>query len=97
MASEDARQEARDEIRQEIIKQSIILAFGVVTLILYTIGQRRMGEPDFTHDVAVKLGFTKAAKRDKEKELLRQVQREISWMEHGIPDSFGPECGGVYG
>jgi hypothetical protein len=96
-AEKEKETQEKDELRQEIIKQCIILGFALVTLVLYTVGQRRMGEPDFTADVARKLGIGRPVRRDREKELLEQVQREISWMEHGIPDSSGPEAGGLYG
>lgn len=82
--SKEETQESKDELRQEVIKQCIILGFALVTLVLYTVGQRRMTEPDFTADVAKKLGMYRPPRRDSQKEMLIQVQREISWMEHGI-------------
>lgn len=76
----------RDQLRAEVIKQAVILTFGVVTLILYTVGQRRMGEPDWWDTTVerwkIRLGF-KRYRRDEEAEMMRQVQREISLMEHG--------------
>lgn len=76
-----------DPIREEILKQCIILAFGVATLIIYTMGQRHMSGPDFVADVKRRFGG-KQARRDREAEALKQVQREISWMEHGVPEVF---------
>jgi hypothetical protein len=83
MAEEEVRQ-GRDELRQETVKQLIILGFAVITLVIYTVGQRRMSEPDFTQEVAARLGLARPSRRDREKEALEQVQREISWMEHGV-------------
>jgi len=53
-----------------------------VTLILYTVGQRKLGEPDFLQDLERLNPFRKQRKRDLEAEALEQVQKEISMMEH---------------
>jgi hypothetical protein len=74
---------APDAVRDELIKQAIIFGFGVVTLILYTVGQRKMGEPDFLAELRCWLRMGRPAVRDPEAEALEQVQREISLLEHG--------------
>lgn len=84
-------EDGKDPVREEIIKQCIILAFGVATLIIYTIGQRNMSGPDFVADMKRKLRITRPSAREREAEALAQVQREISWMEHGIPEAFDAE------
>ena len=71
-----------EAIREELLKQTIILVFGIVTLILYTVGQRKLGEPDFLQDLERLNPFRKQRKRDLEAEALEQVQKEISMMEH---------------
>jgi hypothetical protein len=76
----DTRSE--EAIREELLKQTIILVFGIVTLILYTVGQRKLGEPDFLQDLERLNPFRKQRKRDLEAEALEQVQKEISMMEH---------------
>jgi hypothetical protein len=72
-----------DAVREELIKQAIIFGFAVVTLVLYTVGQRKMGEPDFVADFRAWLGLVPRPRRDTEAEALEQVQREISLLEHG--------------
>jgi hypothetical protein len=74
--------EMTDEVRDEITKQCIILLFGIITLVIFTIGQRKMTDPDFLPDTARKLMLIPPKARDAEAEAMTQVQREISWMEH---------------
>jgi hypothetical protein len=82
----EERDEVRLEATKELIKQGISLAAFIITLIAYqcTI--------DKTYREVQKARIRKllnvVPKRDREQEALRQVQKEISLMEHG-------EYGGV--
>jgi hypothetical protein len=71
-----------EAIREELLKQTIILVFAIATLVIYTVGQRKLGEPDFLQDLERLNPFRKQRKRDLEAEALEQVQKEISMMEH---------------
>jgi hypothetical protein len=71
------------DLRQEVIKQLVILGFGIVTILLYTLGQRYLNDPDAVVTIRGKLGLIPREQRDFQREALAQVMKEISWMEHG--------------
>jgi hypothetical protein len=76
----------REAYRQEFIKQAIGLGAFLITLIAY------QATVDPTFRELWKARFMAAAgrgpRRDPAAEAMGQVQREISWMEHGVPEAF---------
>jgi len=76
-------EQEKARLRETLLEQCVILAFGLATLVLYTIGQRRMGEADFVTELKARFGLDRAErKKAHEDEALGQVQKEISQMEH---------------
>jgi hypothetical protein len=95
MASEEQREKDRAAYRQAAVREAI----GLVGMLISLIAVQATVDPTFREVwiARFKAAFGTAPRRDREKEMLRQVQREISWMEHGMPESFRPEWGGIYG
>jgi hypothetical protein len=79
-----ADQEKDEAVRAEIIKQAIIFAFGIATLVVWTLGQRELSNPDFVPTIRQRLGIGRDRDRNPDAEALAQVRKEISWMEHCV-------------
>lgn len=71
------------EDKDEIIRQIIIYSLGALAVVAYAVIQRQASDPDFLPTMARRLNPARLW-RDSEAEAQRQVEREISWMEHGI-------------
>lgn len=70
--------------RDEIIRQIIILVSGVVAITVYAAVQRQAADPDFLPRLARRIGLTREPRRDTSGQAAaRQVEKEISWLEHG--------------
>jgi hypothetical protein len=85
-----AEQTKSDAYREEFIRQAISLAAFMVTLIAY----QATIDPTFRElwTARFRRAFGKGPARDREAEAMAQVQREISWMEHGVPEAFTNGC-----
>lgn len=72
-----------DEEKAEIRKQLIILGFAIATLLIFTVGQRYLSSPDLTEQLRMRAQTLVRKANLYEREAMRQVQKEISMMEHG--------------